>query len=210
VTRDYKNVSESRAKKAAPKGGKKVAKTDKTLPPWLWMLSGLIIGGFVSFLVFLKVKIPESENIVVETAPKAVESSRQPENNRVPVEPEKEERFKFYEILPNREVNVPEPADSGVVTQEQTQAKQPMDAAANKTFQYVLQAGSFVRFQDADRRKANLAFIGLMSKIHAVESKGKTLYRVRIGPYSSSSQANEIEEILKQNNIPSLLMKVKG
>jgi len=210
VTRDYKNISESRSRPSS-KRTKKTAKVaaNKSLPPWLWMLSGLIIGGFVSFLVFLKMQVPDAENIVVE---KTLQVEQKPKQKESPSNKEeaKEDRFEFYSILPKREVSVPAPVDSESIVKESSKETPKANDADKSSYQYELQAGSFARFQDADRRKANLALIGVMSKIHAVESNDKTFYRVRVGPYSSLTQVDEIESILKQNKISSLRIKVKG
>ena len=207
MTKDYKKVSES---SRSSKGSKSQTKpANSVLPPWLWLLAGLVIGGFVSFLVFLKIKVPETTPVVVEEKAKpALEAPRPPEKVVAPT-PEKEDRFEFYSILPKREVTVP-PTEQPKPTLNDTGVEKKIDDSGGKSFQYVLQAGSFARFQDADRRKANLALIGIMSKIYAVESDDKTFYRVRIGPYSNVAQANEIEAILQENKIPSLLIKVKG
>lgn len=207
MTKDYKKVSES---SKSSKGSKSQSKSaNNTLPPWLWLLAGLVIGGFVSFLVFLKIKVPETAPVVVEEKAKPTIKTP-PQEIVVTPPPEKEDRFEFYSILPKREVTVPPTEQSKPVVNDATTEKTNVVGSGNEAFQYELQAGSFVRFQDADRRKANLALIGIMSKIYAVESEDKTLYRVRIGPYGNVAQANEIEAILKENKIPSLLIKVKG
>ncbi len=190
---------------------KKTAKVaaNKSPPPWLWMLSGLVIGGFISFLVFLKMKVPDSENIVIEKTVKVEDKPKQKESSSNKEEA-KEDRFEFYSILPKREVSVPAPIDSESAVRESSKEKLIASDEESNSYQYVLQAGSFAQFKDADRRKANLALIGVISKIHAVESNDKTFYRVRVGPYSSVTQIDEIESILKQNKISSLRIKVKG
>lgn len=211
MTKDYKNVSASRATKSSKKSEKKktAATTNKNLPPWLWMVSGLLIGSFVSFLIFLKMKVPSVENTSHEEVVKIVKPAPAQEKI-VLVEPQKEDRFKFYSILPEREVTVPEPVDAEFALKNSLKEKVEVVTTEKGSSQYVLQAGSFARFQDADRRKANLAFIGVISKIHAVEANDKTFYRVRIGPYRDVAQVSEIETMLKQNKISSLRIKVKG
>jgi cell division protein FtsN len=60
----------------------------------------------------------------------------------------------------------------------------PADAkAADAKPGYALQVGSFVSVQDAENRKARLALAGFEAKIVQAEVDGKTVYRVRAGPY---------------------------
>lgn len=215
MAKDYKHVSESRLKSKTTKGKTQIAKSsNKSLPGWLWMVSGLVIGSFVSFLVFLKMNVEVAETETKQTVKQPVVKSTPEVKPRVQEkasEPEKD-RFEFYSILPEREVSVPaNKTDSVDQSAEKSDNKSNTSNKAREGVKYLLQAGSFNRFKDADKRKATLALMGVTSKIYVVEKDAnKTLYRVRIGPYDDISRINEIEAILKQNKIQSLLLQVRG
>ena len=76
---------------------------------------------------------------------------------------------------------------------------------------YILQMGSFRKFVDADRMKARLALIGIETEIQKVSINNKdTYHRVRSGPYHTQSALNRIRKLAKENNINTLLIKLKG
>ena len=73
-----------------------------------------------------------------------------PPNLRVETGP----RFDFYEVLPNQELDLNpeiEPAD--------------LQAPSRDSAQYLLQVGSFRKEADADRRRGELALLGLNASI---------------------------------------------
>lgn len=74
----------------------------------------------------------------------------------------------------------------------------------------MLQMGSFRRIKDAERRKAELAIIGIESAIQSVNSGTReALYRVRSGPYRSRHKITQLRALARQNNIDSLPIKLK-
>lgn len=236
MTRDYKNVSEAKAKskestKSKLKSTKNAAKPIKTtggISIGFVLLAGVVIGAFVSFLVYLSVGVDVDD--AAEKKPKTTSASQsEPQRpDAQKAEPtEEKSRFEFYSILPERKVEVsvedlaPESAPRSVSpttilktltvpaatgTRDSPAVTQP---PANRRL-YVLQVGSFTQFKDADKRKANLAFMGVASKIHAISKTNRTMYRVQVGPFGNIKKVNEIAALLKKNKIPSLLMKVKG
>jgi DedD protein len=80
----------------------------------------------------------------------------------------------------------PKPATAPVKT-----AVQPKPAAATKTYNdYWVQTGAFSSKTNADGVKEKLATRGINSIIENRELEGKTWYRVRVGPYTSETEAN--------------------
>jgi cell division protein FtsN len=76
---------------------------------------------------------------------------------------------------------------------------------------YVLQAGSFKSFQEADRLKASLVLLGIEANIQTVTVNNKdTWHRVHIGPYKELAELNRIRARLRQNNIDTVLLKIKS
>ncbi len=84
----------------------------------------------------------------------------------------------------------------------------PKESASKEA--YILQMGSFRKFADADRMKANLALIGIEAEVQKVSINNKdTYHRVRSGPYRSQAQLNRVRQLAKDNNISTLVIKLK-
>lgn len=189
--RDYANS------KAPPR--RQTRKKD-AMPGWVWMLVGLSIGLAVAagFYITRPTQGPQ----VVERAapPKTSSGSKQPKQVELP--PETESRFSFYEILPSYEVVVPRDENDGG-----QQAKTPKAVPEPGT--YVIQVGSFRSNADADRMRANLALLGIESRIERVTIDDKTTwYRVRVGPEKNEARTNQVLKQLAENQIDAFLVRV--
>jgi cell division protein FtsN len=110
-------------------------------------------------------------------------------------------RYEFYTLLQNETV-LPdrEPARGD------KPAKPPK---TEESVAYVLQAGSFASFEDADNLKARLALNGLIAHIQKVDVEGKSYHRVRIGPYDKIEQLDAAADQLRQLNIRALRLKIR-
>jgi len=73
---------------------------------------------------------------------------------------------------------------------------------------YILQAGSFSTYSDADRRRAQLALQGIESTIQRVAIDNKTYHRVRIGPISDLDELNMLRSRLRAANIDVLRIRL--
>ncbi len=102
-------------------------------------------------------------------------------------------RFTFYDMLPNFEVVIPE--------QEPDVAPDSGPQAVVAPGIYVLQAGSFSAFADADRRRAELALQGIESTIQRVTIDDRTYHRVRIGPIEDLDELNMMRSRLRAAQI---------
>ena len=172
----------------------------------MWMLFGLVIGLSVSFEIYLNseetkslpklnTQQPASMTGPISTAPPSVTPEASPIESE-----ETEPRFSFYKMLPNFEVIIPED-ESDVSLDNQI-------AAVQQPGVYILQAGSFTRYADADRRKAQLALLGIESTIQRISIDDQTYHRVRIGPISNLEQLNQNREQLRQAEIEVLRIRV--
>lgn len=74
---------------------------------------------------------------------------------------------------------------------------------------FLLQAGSFRRQADADRLKGNLALRGLEARVESAAVGGQTVYRVRIGPYGSLDQVNQIRRELADDGIEAAAVRMR-
>ena len=73
--------------------------------------------------------------------------------------------------------------------------------------QYVLQAGSFRALGDADRRRGELALLGLESSIEQMNTDTGSWHRVYIGPFDSRSAMAKARALTAQSDIDTLLLK---
>lgn len=74
---------------------------------------------------------------------------------------------------------------------------------------YILQAGAFAASGDAEALKAKIAFLGLSARVESAQIKGKTVYRVRMGPYGSASELAEAKRKLGNGGLPAMAIKAK-
>ncbi len=111
---------------------------------------------------------------------------------------------------------------SGATTGATTTATPPTDAippttnapprstaAALEPFVYFVQAGAFARNQDAEQQRARLALMGLTAKITEREQAGRTVYRVRMGPYPAREAADNLLQRLQSQAIDSQIVRVE-
>ncbi|MBM4221368.1 MAG: hypothetical protein FJ170_05410 [Gammaproteobacteria bacterium] len=140
-----------------------------------------------------------------ESAPeKAATEAPQPEKKPVPVEPEAPaeapDRFEFYDTLPQAEVPIAEDA----ATPPAGMSLPPVVAPGT----YVIQAGAFPEFADADAVKARLALLGVVAEIQSAEADGRRYHRVRIGPIDDLDKLNRLRNRLRQNRIEFMVIPV--
>ena len=194
MPRDYKHRAHRRRKKPA-------------VSPWMGILTGLLIGLFVAFLVYIKMQaktqppqVVVKETLPAQPAPESVQEKDAPASK--PPEP----RFDFYTLLPEMEVVVPEQQIRGKPEQGVRQVERPGT--------YYLQVGSFKNSEQADRLKAELAMMGFETVIQKVtidnNQTTETWHRVRVGPYSELEVLNQARGKLKASGIESSLVRIKG
>lgn len=75
---------------------------------------------------------------------------------------------------------------------------------------YVLQAGAFGDAGDAEAVKARIALLGLGARVEpATIDGGRTVYRVRMGPYDSAAALAEAKRKLAEGGLPSLAIRAR-
>jgi cell division protein FtsN len=176
-------------------------------PGWLWMLFGLALGLSVAFAVYVKDDQPRPATARPEPASmqdaldnNGEDAAPEPEQEKQPAETAKDPRFTFYDMLPNFEVVIPEEEPNVALDTEPQAVLEPG--------LYVLQAGSFSKFADADRRRAELALHGIESSIQRVIIDDKTYHRVRIGPTDDLDELNMLRSRLRDAQIDVLRIRL--
>ena len=183
------------------------------LPGWAWMLGGLAIGLFVAFVVYLNNHVQTGKKTnIVQAFKETLNDTRDvrkdkatpppPPPKTTPATAEKPKpSFDFYTILPELEVAVPEQEIAA-------QSKKPPSQQDNKT-NYILQAGSFRDYKQADQLKAKLAIQGIDANIQSVQVNQDTWHRVRIGPIHEMATLTATLKRLKEHNISVIIVKDK-
>ena len=229
MARDYKNTKPKKTtrKKSSKKTKKKTSRArttkpvaKKVIPAWFWF-----IGGMLAMFLFFQSK----SFVDKDTTPNDKSETTEPYSSRadinetsdIPTEPDetsddiaepfeikKDPRFTFYEELPKDEVIIPQEALEIEVDKNKTENQKPLEDVT-KAGSYILQTGSFKDFADADRRKAELALLGLQTSIQKVAINQVNWYRVRVGPFTDLNKLNEIRQDLRSGGVDALVIRVK-
>ncbi len=76
-------------------------------------------------------------------------------------------------------------------------------------FNYFVQAGAFAKPEDAEQQRARLAMMGYEAKVTEREQSGRTVYRVRIGPFPAKDSADGAKDKLAAAGVESALVRVQ-
>ena len=76
-------------------------------------------------------------------------------------------------------------------------------------FQYFVQAGAFRYATDADTQNAKLAMLGLDAKVSEREQGGRSVFRVRLGPYEDKATAERVRSKLEGSSMETTIVRVQ-
>jgi cell division protein FtsN len=76
-------------------------------------------------------------------------------------------------------------------------------------FVYFVQAGAFSGPDDAEQQRAKLALQGIAAKITEREQSGRTIHRVRLGPFDSLAEAETQQERVKALGLEAALVRLE-
>ena len=88
-------------------------------------------------------------------------------------------------------------------------ARVPDAARGADPFVYFVQAGAYSRNADAEQQRARLALTGQSARITEREQSGRTVYRVRLGPFNERGDADGIQGRLQDQGIESQIVRVE-
>lgn len=195
MSRDYKPRAQGRS------AGQRRQKSDRQskVGLWRWMLITAIIISFAVFLVYLrstgsKQINPRPSSQATSNKPGAGNAATSKEEKKPEVKPGPTvPQFDFYTILPEKEVVVPE-------YEIKTRTREERVGKAKGTH-YIMQAGSFKTFKEADQLRAKLAAMGIESKVQKAKVGSVNWYRVKMGPFTQTDSVNTIRARLRKNGI---------
>lgn len=191
-------AQQNRRTSRAGRHGRRYADGARRTPGWVMLLSGLALGALaVAGAYYIRDRLAARSVAPAAGLPLPKPASKpKVESDSAP--PEK--HFGFYEMLPNFEVVVPE--EDRDVRPDLT--PQPLDTPGV----YVLQAGSYATFGEADRVKAQLALLGISSQIQKITVDEREYNRVRIGPIEDLNELNRVRKRLRDARIDVLVIRV--
>lgn len=108
------------------------------------------------------------------------------------------------ESAPARAVETPRASDTAAAPRPI-----PTVASADTGARYILQAGAFGASGDAEATKAKIAMLGLSARVESAQINGKTVYRVRMGPYGTASELAEAKHKLASGGLPAMAVKAQ-
>jgi cell division protein FtsN len=109
-------------------------------------------------------------------------------------------QYDFYDMLPKFEVVVPE---------KERDVRRDLPAApVDRPGVYVLQAGSYRNFADADRIRLQLAKQRIEAKVQRVAVDADVWHRVRIGPVNDLKEVNRLREQLRAADLDALVIRI--
>ncbi|MEA3141272.1 MAG: hypothetical protein QOK23_3441 [Gammaproteobacteria bacterium] len=170
---------------------------------WIGLGCGLGLGLAVALVVYLKdhrldAPMASADKIIKKKS----RGNEPPEAGDSGADESKS--YAFYEMLPKFEVVVPE--------KDKDVRPDIKSIPETRRGTYVLQAGSYKNFSDADRVRAKLALQGIESNVQKVTvdngAHSDTWHRIRIGPISKLDDLNRMRQILRKADVDVLVIRV--
>ncbi|SFC75182.1 cell division protein FtsN [Polaromonas sp. OV174] len=97
----------------------------------------------------------------------------------------------------------------GDLVKAKTKAEATLSTASADPFSYFIQAGAFRTPEDAEQQRAKLLLLGMQAKVSEREQSGRTVYRVRVGPFDKKDDADKVKERLDNISIETALVRVQ-
>ncbi|MBV5311367.1 SPOR domain-containing protein [Chromatium okenii] len=200
------------AKSAAPKPAPPLKRNRQPRSCVWWFLMGITVGAVGGNIISTRRADP------AETTPGAAVAR---ESTPAPVQP----TFQFPQLLNDTKVETidrpPPPSAPRPQLPPPVEEPPPEDVAADMPDEpppqsrsggsgFMVQAGSFKNTVDAERRRAELARLGVSSNVQkGTLPNGQTAYRVRTGVYSTRKAAEQARDLLKRNGKDAVAYPVK-
>ena len=90
-----------------------------------------------------------------------------------------------------------------------SRSESPVVSSGSDPFNYFIQAGAFRTPEDAEQQRARLLLLGMQAKVTEREQAGRTVYRVRVGPFDKKDDADKIKDKLDNSSIETALVRVQ-
>ena len=88
-------------------------------------------------------------------------------------------------------------------------ATPPAAATGVDPFNYFVQVGAFRTPEDAEQQRAKISLMGLEARVTEREQSGRTVFRVRLGPFDKKDDAEKAKERLDGSGVETALVRVQ-
>lgn len=85
----------------------------------------------------------------------------------------------------------------------------PAAASGADPFSYFVQVGAFRTPEDAEQQRAKISLMGLEARVTEREQSGRTVFRVRLGPFDKKEDADKAKERLDGSGVETALVRVQ-
>lgn len=172
------------------------AKSSSIIPAWIWLTLGILIGLGIAMFTGANNRYKDPQQVAETTQP------------AITKEPQTKQKFDFYTLLPELEIVIPQEETRPPKQKPTTNSNSKQQTTGYKGG-YLLQAGSFQQFNEADSLKARLALIGVQANIQSVEVNQTKWHRVQIGPSNDRAGLEGLRKRLKASQIDTILLQAK-
>jgi len=179
----------------------------------LGMMIGFVLGlGVAAILAFVLTRMPNPFDSRPGKASDVVTPNLS-SVERESAKPGDRPRFDFSKILPgteDRRVAKDESAVTAPSGERPVSVIQASTAPADAALagKYFLQAGAYQNAADAEDQRAKLALMGIEASMQSVEIPDKgTVNRIRLGPYASVDEMNQVKADLLKRGVTTAVIK---
>ena len=102
-----------------------------------------------------------------------------------------------------------DPLGDFVAARSGAQSQASAAAAAGDPFAYFVQAGAFRTPEDAEAQRARLSLMDVQASVSEREQAGRTVYRVRVGPFQNRDAADRVKQRLDGEGFEAALVRVQ-
>ncbi|MGF1758151.1 SPOR domain-containing protein [Photobacterium sagamiensis] len=181
ATKDY--VKRGRSPKKPARHNRKAPASNGF--PFKWAIIALILVSALGYGLYFLSSSPAPKPAPEPTKPVAVKPKPKPitKTKKTALPPKPEEKWRYIEELENKEIQV-----------ESKQAQKPSRP-------YLMQCGAYRSKDQAEQRKAMIAFQGLESQVKTSQGEKGNWYRVILGPYPQKRKAESDRNMLRRAGI---------
>ena len=164
---------------------------------------GFDIGKYQQFAIGLAVGLVAALGVFLfdhrakprdtEATPQARSASKAAADAPVAGAEDAPEKYDFYEMLPNSEVDTPR--------QKRTAQPDPPFVPTEQPGAYVVQVGAFRNEADAERMRLKVGKLGIDASLQRIAIDEEVRHRVRIGPLRDLPKLNGIRRQLRAADI---------
>ncbi|PSW04887.1 SPOR domain-containing protein [Photobacterium lipolyticum] len=181
ATKDY--VKRGRSPKKPARPNRKAPASNGF--PIKWAIIALLLVSALGYGLYFLSSSPAPKPAPEPTKPVAVKPKPKPitKAKETALPPKPEEKWHYIEELENKEIQV-----------ESKQAEKPGRP-------YLMQCGAYRSKEQAEQRKAMIAFQGLESQVKTSQGEKGNWYRVILGPYPQKRKAESDRNMLRRAGI---------